>query len=188
MNSHTENDDQKNGRTLMTKQLHEIFRFVQSEYAKNGYIPSLGDISIRFGFRSNSTAKYHVDKLVSMGYLSKEEGKRAYYPGPLFINTQDAFACEEYAEETDSLSRFVVSDNDSTVMGILKGDTVMYRKQDEANPKDCCIIQVGNKTLVRRMIIKDAHVWYIGDNNSVPAINGLDVQILGIPVRSYRIW
>ena len=170
---------------IMSKKRYEILEYIRNEFYTKGYIPSLRDIGAVFSFKSSSTAKFHVDRLIAMGYLAKPSGSRAYRPGPLFGGTPE----EKKAEEPDSdCEQFTVQDADSSALGVFPGDTVLYHRQDQANPNDFCVIRVGDKTLIRKLVIRNAHVWFVTGNDDDKAINGLDAVILGKPVRSQRIW
>lgn len=52
-----------------------MFDYIKEFSAGHGYAPTLQEIQERFGFKSISTAHYHVKKLQDAGYLEKVEGR-----------------------------------------------------------------------------------------------------------------
>jgi len=60
---------------VIKKQQKEVFDFVKEFSHSRGYSPSLEDIQKKLGFKSVSTAHYHVKKLQDMGFLKKEANR-----------------------------------------------------------------------------------------------------------------
>ena len=60
---------------MIKKAQKAMFDYIKEFSAGHGYAPTLQEIQERFGFKSISTAHYHVKKLQDAGYLEKVEGR-----------------------------------------------------------------------------------------------------------------
>ena len=187
----SENKSLISDQIVMTSKMHHILEFLREEYNKTDHIPTLREVSDQFGFRSSSTAKFHIDKLVAKGFLIKSPGGKAYLPGKLFLDdnhqTNTPFDSDFYSkDDTNELSQYTICNNYSLSLGVYPNDVIIYRKQDIANQGDYCLIRVNGETMIRQFTIQQAHVWFI--DNSESRIDGVDVEILGIVLQSRRNW
>lgn len=55
------------------KRQKQVFDYITLFTSEHGYAPTLEEIQGQFGFKSISTAHYHVEKLRDAGYLDKNE-------------------------------------------------------------------------------------------------------------------
>jgi repressor LexA len=60
---------------MIKKAQKAVFDYIKEFSAGHGYAPTLQEIQEKFGFKSISTAHYHVKKLQDAGYLEKVEGR-----------------------------------------------------------------------------------------------------------------
>jgi repressor LexA len=60
---------------MIKKAQKAVFDYIKEFSACHGYAPTLQEIQEKFGFKSISTAHYHVKKLQDAGYLEKVEGR-----------------------------------------------------------------------------------------------------------------
>lgn len=60
---------------MLTKRQKQVLNFVQDFSEKEGYSPSLEEITHHLGLSSVSTAHFHVSRLTELGHLSKEGNK-----------------------------------------------------------------------------------------------------------------
>lgn len=60
---------------MIKKAQKVVFDYIKEFSAGHGYSPTLQEIQEKFGFKSISTAHYHVKKLQDAGYLEKAEGR-----------------------------------------------------------------------------------------------------------------
>lgn len=60
---------------MIKKRQKDVYDYVKSFTSERGYAPTLEEIQEMFGFKSISTAHYHIKKLQEAGYLEKQIGK-----------------------------------------------------------------------------------------------------------------
>lgn len=53
----------------------EVLKFIDTFMKKNGYSPTLHEISTAMGWAADSTAYNSLEKLVRLGYIRREKGK-----------------------------------------------------------------------------------------------------------------
>ncbi|MCT4564028.1 MAG: transcriptional repressor LexA [Maledivibacter sp.] len=75
-------------RTKLTERQTDILGFIESEFTKKGYPPTVREICKAVGLSSTSTVHGHLTRLVKKGYLTKED----YKPRSLSsIKTDDSY-------------------------------------------------------------------------------------------------
>ena len=58
---------------LPTKKQIEAFRYIEECIAKNGFSPSYREIMVAMGLTSTSPVAAHVNALIALGYLEKQD-------------------------------------------------------------------------------------------------------------------
>lgn len=149
----------------ITKKQKEVLAFIKGFSKKEGYPPSLKEISKSLGFTSHSTAQFHVNQLVEKGYLKKESGKartieplsksRAYIELPILGTVTAGGPIEALEEQSPDLLKVPkeLIGNDMTrhyilrVKGdsmvekhVLPGDLVIIREQSHFDNGDIVVI------------------------------------------------
>lgn len=59
----------------LTPKQQEVFAFLKQYQEENGYPPTVREICAALGFKSPSTAHFHLEGLINAGYLVRDEGK-----------------------------------------------------------------------------------------------------------------
>ncbi|RJO70464.1 MAG: repressor LexA [Myxococcales bacterium] len=150
----------------------EIFEFVRRQIVA-GTPPTIRDVQRHFGFRSCASARQHLDLLVAEGRLVKvggvargyrlpdDPGNRpaAHVPivgrvqaGPLSLAVEEI---EGYAvvetSEPDELFALRVKGDSMREAGILDGDLVIVRRQDDADDGAIVAARVVDEATVKRL-------------------------------------
>jgi len=149
----------------------QVLRFVR-ERLMAGRPPTVRDVQEAFKFRSVQSAREHLEALVAEGRLDKEPGVARGYrlPGeasarsalvPLLGQVQ-AGALTEAIEDPDGgyietgrrspddeLFALRVKGESMTGAGILPGDVVIVRRQQEAGHGDLVVAMVENEATVK---------------------------------------
>ncbi|PLX16944.1 MAG: repressor LexA [Candidatus Muiribacterium halophilum] len=61
---------------MLTKRQSQIFEFIKECISERGYSPTLKELCSYFGLRSVATMHEHIEKMVSLGVLCKNDGGR----------------------------------------------------------------------------------------------------------------
>lgn len=60
---------------MLSQRQLDIMKYIHRYSAENSFAPSMREISLATGITSTSIVKYHIERLVSRGYLIKSPGK-----------------------------------------------------------------------------------------------------------------
>lgn len=174
---------------VLTEKRRQILDFIIDFQREHGYPPSVREIGRSVGLASSATVHDHIDRLAEGGFLVKDPTKpRAlqvrYEPAsgtavtaervrnvPLLgdVAAGTGLIAEELLEEVLPLpERFAGTDEsfmlrvrgDSMVdAGILDGDFVVVRKQDDADVGDVVVAGIpGEEATVKRLKAKGVDV------------------------------
>ncbi len=186
----------------------KILEFVRQYTDVHGYAPSLREIGSAVGIRSTKAVKYHIDILVRDGLIERVDRKaRALRtvsrPDSLPIIGRIAAGSPvlaiENVESHVSLSRFQgcfllrVQGESMRDAGIMHGDLVIVRQQDEAHNGDVIAVRIGDEATVKtyhrekdRIILEPANLDFepvtIDNKTGDSAIIGIVVGLL----RNYK--
>jgi repressor LexA len=186
----------------------KILEFVRQYTDVHGYAPSLREIGGAVGIRSTKAVKYHIDILVQDGLIERVDRKAralrtASRPASLPVIGRIAAGSPvlaiENVESHVSLSRFQdcfllrVQGESMRDAGIMHGDLVIVRQQNEAYDGDIVAVRIGDEATVKtyhrkkdRIILKPANPDFkpvVLDNKSGDsAIIGIVVGLL----RNYK--
>lgn len=162
---------------MLTKRQKEVLDFVKSYSKKNGYATSLQEIQKQFKFASVSTAHFHISKLQSAGYITKQEGKARSIEAsdtgtmlriPLLgyiAAGQPIEAIEDGTEMiaihssqvpyTSSLFALSVKGDSMIDEGIFDGDTVIIHKQNTVENGETAVALINNTEVTLKKIYKE---------------------------------
>jgi repressor LexA len=198
------------GNALLTTRQQEIWQFLAEYVDEHGYPPTVREIGDAVGLASPSTVHAHLANLERAGLLRrdptkpraielvgrKREGSAADTPvlpllgriaagGPLLAeeSVEDEIAVPEpLGRNADFLLR--VKGDSMIEAGILDGDVVVVRRQDEARDGEIVVALVGEDESADEATVKTFHrdggrVRLQPENSALEPIFPEHVQILG---------
>jgi repressor LexA len=192
----------------LTKRQQEIFDFIKRYSARHGYPPTVRDIGRAIGLTSSSTVHAHLANLEKIGLLKRDptkpraievlvdKARRAVAPSgiPLVgqVSAGQPILAEENIEEYIDLPGIAGGDAGEYILrvsgdsmkdaGILGGDFVVVRPQDQANDGDIVVALVGEEATVKRFFRESDHIRLQPENESMEPIRTRDVRVLGTVV------
>ena len=182
-------------RTSNKEQL--ILDFVNEFVQENGFAPSVREIGAAVGLRSTASVSYHLQHLQEKGLLASpgQKGrKRAIVttqrPGHIPIvgvvtAGMPILAVENLdgsiAWEGDPSCFALRVKGDSMVnAGILDGDLVIVRPQDNADNGQIVVARIEDEATVKRLSRKNGQIWLMPENDAYSPIDGTYAQLIGL--------
>ena len=188
-----------------------ILHYIKQEISDRGYPPSVREICDAVGLKSTSTVHGHLCRLESKGLLVRDAMK----PRAMGVTDKDGerdqirlipllgpvaagspILAEESMQETVPIPASMLGDGnyfaltirgDSMIQaGILHGDNVIVRKQQEANNGDIVVAMISGDATVKRFFKEPGRVRLQPENSAMKPIFTTNVEILGKVVSVYR--
>jgi len=178
----------------------KVYQFILDFSATNGYPPTVREICAAVRLRSPSTAHTHINTLIDRGLILRDDGKpRALklpdgaMPGfvPLAgdvtagepitaIESKRGFV--RYKPETDAEHFALLVLGESMInAGILDGDFVIVRQQNNAENGQIVVAMIdGEATVKRYQSDSRGECWLLPENDDYEPIDGTGCEILGI--------
>jgi repressor LexA len=191
----------------LTKRQQEIFDFIKRYSSRYGYPPTVRDIGKAVGLASSSTVHAHLSNLERLGLLRRDPTKpraielldraatgmrNLVRPGlPLVgqVAAGQPVLAEENIEEYVPTPSFAGGDNGGYLLrvrgdsmknvGILDGDLVVVKPQDEADDGEIVVALVGEEATVKRFYREADHVRLQPENEAMDPIRTRDVRVMG---------
>ena len=200
----------------LTRRQQEIYDFILAFTNEHGYPPSVREIGTAVGLKSPSTVHFHMKGLEESGLIIKAEGKtRAIsLPGaplgtageetvphanqvPIVGNVAagSPILAQEYIEDyltfdTGGLSgeHFALKVRGESMInaGILPGDLVVVRRQQEVRNGEIAVALFEDEATVKTYQRKDGQVWLLPANPEYQPIDGTHAEIIGKVVAVIR--
>jgi len=209
------------GHALLTKRQQEIWEFLVQYVDEHGYPPTVREIGEKVGLASPSTVHAHLANLERAGLIKRDptkpraleltgrekraggEGAGTTHALPLVgqIAAGGPLLAEQnvdaYISVPEPLSRggeeflLRVRGDSMTGAGILEGDYVVVRRQQDARNGDIVVALVGDdesadEATVKRFFKDDGGVRLQPENESYEPIRSAHVQILGKVIGVFR--
>ncbi len=191
----------------------KILEFIKSEIQAKGYPPSVREIANAVGLKSTSTVHGHLQRLEKRGLLHRDAMKpRAMevVGDPNFVrNSTTAVpvigrvtACQpiladENLEDYVSIPDVMLGDGEHFILlvrgesmieaGILDGDYIVVRRQQEANNGDIVVAMIDDSATVKRFYKENGHFRLQPENHTMEPIYAQEVTVLGKVVSLYRM-
>jgi repressor LexA len=191
----------------LTKRQQEIFDFIKRYSSRYGYPPTVRDIGKAVGLASSSTVHAHLSNLERLGLLRRDPTKpraielldraatgmrNLVRPGlPLVgqVAAGQPVLAEENIEEYVPTPSFAGGDSGGYLLrvrgdsmknvGILDGDLVVVKPQDEADDGEIVVALVGEEATVKRFYREADHVRLQPENEAMDPIRTRDVRVMG---------
>ena len=184
----------------------EILDFIKSEIRMKGYPPAVRDICEAVHLKSTSSVHAHLASLEKNGYIRRDPakpraieiidsefnlGRREVVQVPL-IGTVAAglpLLAQESIEgyfpiPTEYLPNkkiFMLRVQGESMIGagILDGDTIVVRRQNDARNGEIVVALFEDEATVKTLRRKDGHTWLMPENPDYDPIDGDGCEILG---------
>ena len=192
----------------LTKRQQEIFEFIKRYSAKYGYPPTVRDIGKAVGLASSSTVHAHLANLEKIGLLRRDPSKpralelldraaqgmrdivrpsglplvghvAAGQPVLAEENIEDYVEVPEAAGGDAGEYLLRVRGDSMKDAGILEGDFVVVRPQEEAEDGEIVVALVGEEATVKRFFRENDHVRLQPENPAMEPIRSKEVRVLG---------
>jgi repressor LexA len=196
----------------LTKRQKEIFDFIRRYASKHGYPPTVREIGKAVGLGSPSTVHAHLANLEKIGLLRRdptkpraiellvEKAKRAVRdPGlPIVgeVAAGDPVIAEENIEDYLQVPGVIGGDDGDFILrvrgdsmkdaGILAGDYVVVRTEDDAADGEIVVALVGEEATVKRFYRDGDRVRLQPENSNYKPIRTRDAKVLGRVVGVFR--
>lgn len=190
-----------------------ILEYIKSEIQTKGYPPSVREIANAVGLKSTSTVHGHLTRLEKKGLLHRDAMKpRAMevIGDPNFVRNATTaipvvgrvtagqpILAEENVDEYIPIPDAMLGDGEHFILlvkgesmiqaGIMDGDYVVVRKQQEANNGDIVVALIEDSATVKRFYKEHGHFRLQPENPTMDPIYTDEVTILGKVVSLYRI-
>lgn len=174
------------------KILHFVTQFIQ----ENHYAPSVREISAAVGLQSTATVHYHLNALRESGLIQMDDMKKrtitlpdAHRPDRIPVIGVVTAGIPILAVE--NIEGYIPWDGESGCFalrvrgdsmigaGILDGDKVVVRPQQNAENGEIVVALLEDSATVKRLKKKGAEVWLMPENPAYDPIDGRAASILG---------
>ena len=192
----------------------KILEFIKESIRKKGYPPAVREIGEAVGLLSSSTVHGHLQTLEDKGYIRRdptkpraieildsssdafESKKVAHIPiigrvtagQPILAveNIEGTFPLPEDLVRQDNLFMLRVQGESMIGAGILDGDLIIVRQQNEARNGEIVVALIGEEATVKRFFKERTLIRLQPENPSMEPIYSQDVSILGKVVGVFR--
>ena len=191
-----------------------ILDFIRSEIQTKGYPPSVREIANAVGLKSTSTVHGHLRRLEKKGLLHRDAmkpramelttedemaGDTSTVQVPILghVTAGLPILAEENLDEYIPLPEALLGDGEHFILqvhgdsmieaGILDGDRIVVRRQEEANNGEIVVAMVEDAATVKRFYKEDGHFRLQPENSAMDPIIVDNVVILGKVVSLFRM-
>ena len=194
----------------LTEKQREIYDYILKSTREQGYPPSVREIGEAVGLHSPSTVHAHLKALDALGLINREDrktrairvaGVRAPEPSirsiPIIGRVeagQPVLAYEEIEGEIPfdvghSAGEFFalrVRGDSMIDAGIVEGDYVVVRRQEEAAHGEIVVAAIDGEVTVKRFYRQRGEIWLMPENPAFSPISAKDAHIVGRVIGLYR--
>ena len=195
--------------SALTKKEKQIYDYIAEKINKEGYSPTVRDISLAIGIKSTSTVHAYLQRLEDKGYIQKEQGKsrtlridnkstpsipvvgRVAAGLPILAEENcDGYIAVELPSGTDKSNVFAlkVSGESMIEAGILNGDYVIVDRTPYAENGQIVVALIGDEATVKTFYKEKDHFRLQPENSTMRPIISNDVVILGRVIANLRFY
>lgn len=183
---------------IKEEKLNKVLEFIQKFNAENGYPPSVREVAKNTNIKSTATVYTYISILRDKGLLSKADNKKravAVRSGSVSIPLvgtvtagQPIFAYENYEDYYsvpagefvgEDLFMLRVQGESMINAGIMNGDKIVVKKQENALDGEIVVALVEDSATVKRLYRKEGKVVLHPENDTMSDLIFDDVKILG---------
>ena len=194
----------------LTEKQREIYDYILKSTREQGYPPSVREIGEAVGLHSPSTVHAHLKALDALGLINREDRKtrairvagvrapeRSIRSIPIIGRVeagQPVLAYEEIEGEIPfdvghSAGEFFalrVRGDSMIDAGIVEGDYVVVRRQEEAAHGEIVVAAIDGEVTVKRFYRQRGEIWLMPENPAFSPISAKDAHIVGRVIGLYR--
>ncbi|HQA07218.1 MAG TPA: transcriptional repressor LexA [Syntrophomonadaceae bacterium] len=190
----------------LTERQQQILDYIRQCIKNNGYPPSVREIGEAVGLRSSSTVHAYLVQLEEMGLIRKDPTKpRAIIPvddsdsatlsnalslplvgsvaagTPIFAEQNIEAYLSVPTEMVGYGTHFLLKVKGDSMIeaGILDGDYLIVRQQNQANNGDIVVAMMEDEATVKRIYFHSDHIELRPENSSMEPFYVPQAQILG---------
>lgn len=188
-----------------------VYDFIVDTIRREGYSPSVRDITQAVNMKSTSTVHHYINRLEAKGYIQKESGKSRTLrvenkeqetsdkipvlgrvaAGQPILATENFEGYVDYhvnkrRYNIDNLFALIIKGESMIEAGIMNGDTVIVERTSYARNGDIVIALVGDEATCKEFYREDGHYRLQPKNSTMDPIIVKDVVLLGKVIASYR--
>ena len=174
-----------------------ILEYVNQFVQEYGYAPSVREIGAAVGLRSTASVSYHIQALQEKGLLLSPGAKgrkrsiaTCSRPGQIPVIGVVTAGVPILAYENQEGTMAWDGDpgcfalrvrGDSMIgAGILSGDKVVVRPQQNADDGQIVVARIGDEATVKRLSLQNGAVWLLPENENYEPIDGSEAEIIGL--------
>ena len=199
---------------LSQKQM-EILLYIKNELQRQGYPPAVREICKGVNLKSTSTVHGHLEKLEAKGYIRKDPTKpraieildrdddflftpkktldvpilgKVTAGAPILAveNIEDTYPVPFDLVEGYDVFMLRVQGESMIEAGILDGDLVLVKEQNQAYNGDIVVALLGEEATIKRFFKEKDIIRLQPENQFMEPIYSKDVSILGKIIGLYR--
>ena len=191
-----------------------ILEFIKQEIRKKGYPPSVREIGEAVGLLSSSTVHGHLQTLEDKGYIRRDPTKpraieildsssdlldaekvvhipvvgRVTAGQPILAveNIEGTFPLPADLVRQDNVFMLKVQGESMIGAGILDGDCIIVRQQNEARNGEIVVALIGDEATVKRFFKERTLIRLQPENSTMEPIYSQNVSILGKVIGVFR--
>jgi repressor LexA len=190
-----------------------IYTYIQKVVRDKGYPPSVREICEATGLHSTSTVHAHLKRLEKKGLIVRDSMKPRAISLSSVLQKSDSVSsvpvvgrvtagipilASENIEEYMTIPNTLLGDGEHYILGvrgdsminagIMDGDFVVIKKQQDANNGDIVVAMIEDEATVKRFYRENGHIRLQPENPSMKPILCKQVTILGKVVSLYRLY
>ena len=173
-----------------------IVDYVNQFIQENGYSPSVREIGAAVGLRSTASVSYHLQALQEKGLLQSPGAKgrkraivasarQGQIPIVGLVTAGQPILAVENQEGTltwDAPGCFALRVRGDSMInaGILSGDLVVVRPQQNADDGQIVVARIEDEATVKRLRRRNGKIWLMPENDNYDPIDGTEAEIVGL--------
>jgi len=186
-----------------------ILEYIRQEIELKGYPPSVREICAAVGLKSTSSVHAHLTQLEKKGLLRRDSTKpramevldggnprgrsvplvgRVTAGMPILAteNIEDYLVLPQSLSGRGDLFALRVQGESMIEAGIMDGDIIVLRQQENADNGDIVVALIEDEATVKRIFYEDHHVRLQPENSTMEPIIVDNVQVLGRLIALFR--
>lgn len=187
-----------------------ILAFIKEEIQDKGYPPSVREICQAVGLKSTSTVHAHLNELENQGLIRRDATKpRALevLDNPLSrgravplvgkVTAGTPILAQQNIEDYMVFPQDMIGRDDDTFIlrvegesmidaGILSGDYIVVRRQQDAVNGEIVVAMIDDEATVKRIYFEKRRVRLQPENSSMSPIYSTEVTVLGKVIALFR--
>jgi len=187
----------------------KILDFIRREIEEKGYPPSVREICAAVGLKSTSTVHAHLNTLEKKGLIRRDSTKpralevldnsvargrtvplvgrvTAGLPILATQNIEDYLTLPQHMLGHDDLFCLRVQGESMIEIGILDGDIIVVRQQNNAENGEVVVAMIEDEATVKRIFYEEKQVRLQPENRHMEPIYADNAQVLGKVVALFR--